>query len=152
MAVFVRWAGIVAGWVNLIDAASGIFAICMKGDMMKPGGIDSGRIEAMLVQLRTAASAAASRPTGLESPIKAGGATAAPQVNFADALKSQINSVAELQSKSAKLEKNFQMGDDSVSLSDVLIAGQKAGIAFQTTLQVRNRLVSAYRDIMNMQV
>ena len=123
--------------------------------MMKPGGIDSGRIEAMVAQLRSAASAASSaanRPTGLESPIKAGGSTAAPQVNFADALKSQINSVAELQSKSAKLEKNFQLGDESGSLSDVLIAGQKAGIAFQTTLQVRNRLVSAYRDIMNMQV
>jgi flagellar hook-basal body complex protein FliE len=119
---------------------------------MNTGGIDSSRIEAMLVQLRTAASAASSRPAGLESPIKTQTANAAPQVNFAQALKSQLDSVADLQNKSAKLEKDFQLGDDTVSLSDVLISGQKAGIAFQTTLQVRNRLVSAYRDIMNMQV
>jgi flagellar hook-basal body complex protein FliE len=44
------------------------------------------------------------------------------------------------------------MGDDSVSLSDVMIAGQKANIAFQATIQVRNKLVSAYQDMMNMQV
>ena len=44
------------------------------------------------------------------------------------------------------------MGDDSVSLSDVMIAGQKANISFQATIQVRNKLVSAYQDIMNMQV
>ena len=45
-----------------------------------------------------------------------------------------------------------RMGDDSVSLSDVMIAMQKASINFQATVQVRNKLVSAYHEIMNMQV
>ena len=56
------------------------------------------------------------------------------------------------QLEAERLGKNFAMGDDSVSLSDVMIAGQKANISFQATLQVRNKLVSAYQDIMNMQV
>jgi flagellar hook-basal body complex protein FliE len=43
-------------------------------------------------------------------------------------------------------------GDDSVSLSEVMIAGQKANIALQATIQVRTKLVAAYNDIMNMQV
>jgi flagellar hook-basal body complex protein FliE len=46
----------------------------------------------------------------------------------------------------------FASGDDSVSLSDTMIAMQKASITFQATVQVRNKLVSAYHDIMNMQV
>ena len=50
------------------------------------------------------------------------------------------------------LSKRFQMGDDSVNLSDVMISMQKASIQFQATAQVRNKLVQAYHDIMNMQV
>ena len=115
VAVFVSVAGIVAGWLNLQSVQESV----RKADKMNTGGIDSSRIEAMLVQLRTAASAASSRPAGLESPIKTQTATAAPQVNFAQALKSQLDSVADLQNKSAKLEKDFQLGDDTVSLSDV---------------------------------
>jgi flagellar hook-basal body complex protein FliE len=118
---------------------------------MNVGGIDGGRIESMLAQLRQAAGAA--RPAGLESPLP--GKTEAvgvPKLDFAAALKDQLDSVAKLQSKSEQLEKDFQLGDDKVNLSDVMIAGQKAGIAFQATLQVRNKLVAAYHDVMNMQV
>ncbi|MEN9866735.1 MAG: hypothetical protein RL748_2325 [Pseudomonadota bacterium] len=119
---------------------------------MKAGGIDGGRIEAMLAQLKAAAGAAQARPAGLESPLQAPVATGTPKVNFADALKSQLDSVAGLQDRAKKLESDFTLGDDRVNLSDVMIAGQKAGIAFQTTLQVRNKLVAAYHDVMNMQV
>ena len=48
--------------------------------------------------------------------------------------------------------KAFAAGDDKVSLSDVMISMQKASIDFQATVQVRNKLVSAYHEIMNMQV
>lgn len=114
-------------------------------------GIDGGRIESMLAQLRQSASP--TRPTGLGSPLPQKVEPAAtPQLDFASALKSQLDSVAKLQSKSEHLEKAFQLGDDKVNLSDVMIAGQKAGIAFQATLQVRNKLVAAYHDVMNMQV
>ena len=46
----------------------------------------------------------------------------------------------------------FDMGDDSVSLSDVMIASQKASIAFEATVQIRNKCVEAYKTIMQMQV
>ena len=125
---------------------------------MKAGGIDSSRIESMLAQMK----AAAQRPqVGAENGLKATtelgasqniGAQSTSKVNFSDALKASLNQVNQTQKTSAELSKNFVLGDDSVSLSDVMIAGQKSNIAFQATVQVRNKLVSAYQDIMNMQV
>lgn len=120
---------------------------------MKTGGIDSSRIESMLAQLKMAAQrphtdAASGLPT-LSGLQKTQGTS---KVDFSDALKASLNQVNQVQQNAETLGKNFAMGDDSVSLSDVMIAGQKASISFQTTVQVRNKLVSAYHDIMNMQV
>jgi flagellar hook-basal body complex protein FliE len=63
-----------------------------------------------------------------------------------------LDDVNGAQSKAKVMGERFALGDDSVNLSDVMIASQKASIAFQATVQVRNKLVSAYQDIMNMQV
>ena len=121
---------------------------------MKTGGIDSSRIESMLAQLK----AAAQRPNTdaitqgrLLNRIAECGRTST-KVNFSDALKASLDQVNRTQVDAETFGKNFAMGDDSVSLSDVMIAGQKANISFQTAVQVRNKLVSAYHDIMNMQV
>ena len=76
----------------------------------------------------------------------------ASTVNFSDALKTALDQVNSVQLDAEKMGKAFAMGDDNVSLSDVMIAGQKANISFQATVQVRNKLVTAYNDIMNMQV
>jgi flagellar hook-basal body complex protein FliE len=121
---------------------------------MNTGGIDASRIESMLAQLK----AAAQRPqsdaaSGLASTagIQSIGQSTG-KVNFSDALKASLNQVNKVQVEAEQLGKSFAMGDDSVSLSDVMIAGQKANISFQATVQVRNKLVSAYHDIMNMQV
>ena len=46
----------------------------------------------------------------------------------------------------------FEIGDDSVSMPEVMVAVQKASISFEAVTQVRNRLLSAYQEIMNMQV
>jgi len=120
---------------------------------MKIEGIDSSRIESMLAQLK----AAAQRPQtealgGLTSAAGLQQTQNTGKLNFADALKASLNQVNQVQMDAEKLGKSFAMGDDSVSLSDVMIAGQKANISFQATVQVRNKLVSAYHDIMNMQV
>ncbi len=120
---------------------------------MKAGGIDSSRIESMLAQLK----AAAQRPqndavAGLHSSIGIQNTQGSSKVSFSDALKASLDQVNQVQVNAETLGKNFAMGDDSVSLSDVMIAGQKANISFQATVQVRNKLVSAYHDIMNMQV
>lgn len=120
---------------------------------MQTGGIDSSRIESMLAQLK----ASAQRPQtaaigGLAASISVQKPQGAGKVDFSEALKASLNQVNKVQVEAEKLGKNFAMGDDSVSLSDVMIAGQKANISFQATVQVRNKLVSAYHDIMNMQV
>ena len=110
---------------------------------MNVGSIDSGRIEAMIAQLK----AAATRPAA-----PAAGEAPAAKVNFADALKSSLDQVSDSQLKAGELGEKFALGDDKVSLSDVMISMQKASIGFQATVQVRNKLVSAYHEIMNMQV
>jgi flagellar hook-basal body complex protein FliE len=117
---------------------------------MNVGSIDSSRIEAMIAQLK----AAATRPgADAAAPAPAGvGDAPAAKVNFADALKSSLDQVNDSQVKADALGKAFTSGDDKVSLSDVMISMQKASIGLQATVQVRNKLVSAYHEIMNMQV
>jgi flagellar hook-basal body complex protein FliE len=60
--------------------------------------------------------------------------------------------VSEAQNHSVAQAHSFETGSSDVSLSDVMIDMQKANIQFQTALQVRNKLVSAYTDVMQMQV
>lgn len=72
--------------------------------------------------------------------------------DFGALLQKSISSVNEIQQESSRLSDAFVMGDPNVSLAEVMIAKQKAGIAFEATLQVRNKLVSAYKEIMAMQV
>ncbi|MFP5390416.1 MAG: flagellar hook-basal body complex protein FliE [Gammaproteobacteria bacterium] len=116
---------------------------------MNIGGIDQSRIQAMMAQLK----AAATKPAGeVASPVGPAAPTGAPKVDFADALKNSIAQVSDAQNAADAKGKAFAMGDDSVNLSDVMISMQKASISFQATVQVRNKLVSAYHEIMNMQV
>jgi len=73
-------------------------------------------------------------------------------VDFSSVLKSSLDGVSQAQNQAEAMQKAFVMGDDKVSLSDTMISMQKANIEFQTTVQVRNKMVAAYNDIMNMQV
>lgn len=114
---------------------------------MKTGGIDTGRIEAMIAQLK----AAATRPENGVRPLQQDDVPV-QKSDFAAALKASLDGVNNLQQRADSMAKRFVAGDDSVNLSDVMINSQKASIAFQATVQVRNKLVSAYHDIMNMQV
>lgn len=108
----------------------------------------------MMAQLKAASQkpSAAAPLEGISAPTVSQKSQAAGRVDFAEVLKSSINQVNQSQTKAEALGKSFAMGDDKVSLSDVMVAGQKANISLQATIQVRNRLVSAYQDIMNMQV
>ncbi len=116
---------------------------------MKTQMIDSSRIEAMMAQLK----AAATKPQGGINAVQPdAGNLSTKKVGFADALKNSLDQVNQAQNKSEQLGQAFVAGDDKVSLSDVMISMQKANISFQGTVQVRNKLVSAYHDIMNMQV
>ncbi|WP_144769953.1 flagellar hook-basal body complex protein FliE [Herbaspirillum sp. SJZ099] len=118
--------------------------------MAVESAIDTSRIEAMVAQLK----AAAARAQGAAAPVAPASAVekAAPRVDFSDVLKGAIDQVNDSQKQAAKMSQAFALGDDNINLSDVMVASQKASISFQTSIQVRNKLVSAYRDIMTMQV
>jgi len=72
--------------------------------------------------------------------------------NFSDAMKSALNSVNASQQSAADLAKRFELGDDRVDLAQTMIAGAKAQVQFRAAVEVRNRMVSAYQDIMNMPI
>ncbi|CAK0756849.1 Flagellar hook-basal body complex protein FliE [Gammaproteobacteria bacterium] len=105
-------------------------------------------INGLLVQMRAAATLAQGRaPTPAAPPI--------PEVappNFSSLLRQSIDAVNQLQQNSAKLSADFERGAVGVDLPEVMVAGQKANISFQAMTQVRNKLVSAYQEIMSMQV
>lgn len=71
---------------------------------------------------------------------------------FSGALQSALKSVSATQNESTRLQREVQLENPKVSLEETMVAIQKAQIGFQATLHVRNRMVQAYTDIMNMQV
>ena len=79
-------------------------------------------------------------------------ATAGVGGGFSGALKSALNSVSATQNEATRLQQEVQMENPKVSLEETMVAIQKAQIGFTATLNVRNRMVQAYTDIMNMQV
>ncbi len=79
--------------------------------------------------------------------------TQPPQVNgpsFADMLGQAVNKVNDVQQNANQLATAFEMGHSGVDVTDVMIASQKASVSFQAMTQVRNKLVQAYQDIMQM--
>ena len=74
------------------------------------------------------------------------------QSEFADLLKQSVDKVNESQMDAKRLTDAFQSGDPNVQVSEVMVALQKSNVSFQAMLQVRNKLVTAYQEIMNMQV
>ena len=75
----------------------------------------------------------------------------APAQGFADTLKSALDSVKAVQAESAGISEAYQRGEVT-DVAKVMLARQEAGVAFEATLQVRNKLLSAYQDIMRMGV
>ncbi|WP_311224159.1 MULTISPECIES: flagellar hook-basal body complex protein FliE [unclassified Acidovorax] len=73
-------------------------------------------------------------------------------VGFSSALKGALQSVSAAQNKSSDLQREVQLENPNVSIEETMVAMQKAQVGFQATLHVRNRMVQAYTDIMNMQV
>lgn len=73
----------------------------------------------------------------------------APAGGFADALNGALQQVSAAQNRSGALQEAYERGDVT-DIAQVMLARQEAGIAFEATLQVRNKLLSAYQDIMRM--
>jgi flagellar hook-basal body complex protein FliE len=77
---------------------------------------------------------------------------AAAPVDFASALKQTLARVDAAQSAAQTQAERFQLGDPKVSLEETMVSLAKANVAFQQLVQVRNKVVAAYHDIMNMQI
>jgi len=84
--------------------------------------------------------------------LKRPGAGAAVGTGFADNFKTALQSVSASQNEASRLQTQVQMGNPNVSLEETMLAMQKSQIGFQATLHVRNRMVQAYTDVMNMSV
>ncbi|MGB5298454.1 MAG: flagellar hook-basal body complex protein FliE [Thiogranum sp.] len=102
-------------------------------------------VDQVLAEMRRLTSAAQSGPVQTEK-------AAAGEADFSTLLKQSIDQVNETQQAASKLSNAFSTGDPNVDVTEVMIALQKAGVAFQAMTEVRNRLVSAYQDIMSMPV
>lgn len=71
---------------------------------------------------------------------------------FGDMLKQAVNQVNDLQQTSSDMRTAYESGDPNMDITRVMIASQKASVSFEALTQVRNRVVKAYEDIMNMPV
>ncbi|MDB5767436.1 MAG: fliE [Collimonas fungivorans] len=98
-------------------------------------------IESVLQQL-TATAQIAGSGAAAGSGIAGGG--------FADEMKKSLERISNSQQHAAGQAEAFELGKPGVSLNDVMIDLQKANVGFQMGLQVRNRVVAAYQEIMNM--
>ena len=85
-------------------------------------------------------------PLGREATQVAGASS------FGDAMTQALKGVSAAQAESSRLQREVQMDNPTVSLEETMIAMNRASLGFQAVVQVRNRLVQAYSDIMNMQV
>ncbi|HSV16883.1 MAG TPA: flagellar hook-basal body complex protein FliE, partial [Casimicrobiaceae bacterium] len=71
---------------------------------------------------------------------------------FGALLKASVDGVDHAQTQATTLANRFQLGDPKVSLEETMVAVQKASQSFQQLVQIRNRVIAAYHDVMNMQV
>lgn len=103
--------------------------------------MSSVEINNVLAQMRTMSLQATSSVTEASAPTSA---------SFSSMLKDSIESVNQIQQQAGSLSTAFAKGESDVSLAEVMISLQKANLSFQTTVQVRNKLVEAYKDVMRM--
>lgn len=96
-------------------------------------------INQVLAQMRTMSIEAGGNPR----PAEASG-------DFSAVLKQSIDAVNQSQKTASDLASDFEMGKSDVSLAEVMIASQKATVSFQAMVQVRNKLVDAYKEVMSM--
>lgn len=99
----------------------------------------------LLTQMRALSSEVKGTPS-------AGGSDSSEGVDFSALLKQSVDKVSELQSEAGEMKTAFEKGDPNTDLGQVMVAVQKADVSFQAATQVRNKLISAYQEIMNMQV
>jgi flagellar hook-basal body complex protein FliE len=118
---------------------------------MSIGGVDGAmsvdRVMALRAQIleRNQALAKVNAQAGVAAPTQTGPAT------FADSLTNALRGVNESQNQAADISASYERGE-TIDIAKVMLARQQASVSFEATLQVRNKLLSAYKDIMSMPV
>ena len=113
------------------------------------GGVD--RVMALRAQIleRNAALSRANTAAPSAPASATGGAAGAG--SFADTMQSALAKVNDGQQKSAAISDAYDRGE-TIDIAKVMLARQEASVGFEATLQVRNKILSAYKDIMSMPV
>lgn len=122
---------------------------------MKIGGENSALLQQMQSLINQAQGPRVSREAMAPDSLGSLGSAQGPnkiQSDFSNLFTQALDKVNGLQQDAGSKQTAVEMGDPNVSIADAMIASQKAGIAFQATLQVRNKLMQAYQDVMNMPV
>ena len=101
-------------------------------------------IDQVLAQMRVIKAQAAGNPE-LANP-------AGSDVSFSNMLKQSIDSVNQTQLQASEMKQAFELGQKEVNLAEVMVAVQKSSISFEAMVQVRNKLIDAYKEVMNMPI
>jgi len=112
-------------------------------------------INSVLMQMRdmqVQAQGQVNKPAELSQGAGVGGAGKTEAPGFGEMLNQAVNKVNDTQQASAAMSTAYEQGDPSVDLTQVMVSMQKASVSFQAMTQVRNRLVSAYEDVMKMPI
>lgn len=103
----------------------------------------SMNIDQVLAQMRAMSAQAGNRAE--ESPPSGG-------ADFGALLKQSIDQVNEIQQEASAMREAFEKGEGDMDLAQVMIAAQKSSLSFEAMVQVRNKLIDAYKDVMNMPI
>lgn len=112
-------------------------------------GVESTSMNTLLDKLNAARAALQGHDIGA---TRAGSTPVQKPVEFSALLRASIANVDAAQNQAMGLAESFQLGDPKVTLEDTMVSLSKANISFQQMVQVRNRVIAAYHDIMNMQI
>ena len=104
--------------------------------------MSSMEISQVLAQMRVMAAQAGA--PAISEPAAGNG------VSFQQLLSDSIGRVNDLQQTAGALKTGFEQGKEGIDLAQVMIASQKASLSFNAMVEVRNKLVDAYKDVMNM--
>lgn len=99
----------------------------------------------LLGQMQALESMAQSRPAEIAVKQEKG-------TSFVEMMQQAVDQVNDTQAHASEMRKAFELGDSQLDLSEVMVAAQKSRIAFQALTEVRNKLLTAYQDVMNMPV
>lgn len=120
--------------------------------------MSSMQIDGVLAQIRALQSQVkvgapqVAKPGAIAPAAGPGAVQGTGPTSFASVLKAGLDRVNETQGRATDLATKFERGVPGVELSQVMLESQKANVAFRATVEVRNRLVSAYQEIMNMPI